>query len=98
MIPTKLLFLYLFLPVSVLVYHFSRQMRRKNLVLIGISLLLYTFEQPAYIAVMVALSYVNYRMAFRIDPEEPKTLWIPVIINIVILAGFKYLSSVVFIM
>jgi alginate O-acetyltransferase complex protein AlgI len=87
-----LLFLYLVLPVSALVYHLMPDIRRKNIALIVMSLLLYTFGQPAYTLLMVALCYVNYRFAFRIDPEERGTLLLPVVLNVGILAGFKYLS------
>ena len=94
MVFSSLLFLYLILPVSVLVYHLLPDVRRKNLALIVISLLLYTMGQPIYLPLMVGLCFVNYRMAFRIDPEDRRSIWIPVLINIGILGGLKYLSMV----
>ena len=94
MFTSGLVFLYLILPLSVLCYHFLRETWQKNLVLIAISLLLYTFWQPVYVLLLGLLSFVNYRSALRIHPDEKKTILIPVIINIAVLAVFKYLSLI----
>ena len=66
----SLLFLYLVLPLSALVYFLLPDIRKKNLALIVISLVMYGLAQPLHILLMVVLSYLNYRFAFRIDPEE----------------------------
>lgn len=94
MVQSNLLFLYLILPALILAYHLLREVWQKNIMLICASLLLYAAAQPAYVVVMLVLSYVNYRLGLRIDPEERKTIWLPVLINVGILAGFKYLTLV----
>lgn len=91
---TNLIFLYLFLPLSLLIYHLMREVWQKNLALIAISLTFYAFGQPVYVLVMVALCIVNHKFALRIDPEEKRTVILPVLINVGILAVFKYLSVV----
>ena len=88
----SLLFLYLVLPLSALVYFLLPDIRRKNLALIVISLVMYGLAQPLHILLMVALSYLNYRFAFRIDPEERGSVLLPAVLNVGILAGFKYFS------
>ena len=87
-----LLFLYLILPVTVLVYHLLPDIRRKNLVLMGISMLLYSMGNLLYLPLMVGLTLLNYRLAFRIHPEDRRSVMIPVLINVAVLACFKYLS------
>ena len=91
---SSLLFLYLILPLSVLVYFLLPDIRRKNLALIVISLLLYSVGNLLYLPLMAGLCLLNYKMAFRIHPEDRRSLWIPVLINVGLLAGFKYLSMV----
>jgi alginate O-acetyltransferase complex protein AlgI len=86
--------LYLILPISVIGYHFLREVWQKNLALIVISLILYTLGQPAYLLVMGGLSFLNYRLALRIDPENRNTLLILVFLNLVVLACYKYMSLI----
>lgn len=88
------MFLYLILPLSVLIYFLLPDIRRKNLALILISILLYSMGNLLYLPLMVGLCLMNYKMAFRIDPEDRRSLWIPVLINLCLLAAFKYLSMV----
>ena len=90
----SLLFLYLFLPVSVAVYHLFPDIRRKNLALIAISLLIYTLGQPVYMIAMLVMSFVNYRLAFRIDRNFRGTILLPLVLNLGLLAVFKYLAVV----
>ena len=91
---SSLLFLYLILPLSVLVYFLLPDIRRKNMALIVISLLLYSMGNLLYLPLMAGFCLLNYKMAFRIHPEDRRSLWIPVLINVGLLAGFKYLSMV----
>lgn len=89
---SNLLFLYILLPLVILIYTVLPDMDRKNWVLIGASLVLYAMGQPIYMVLMVGLTFLNYKFALRIDPEDRSTVLIPVILNIGLLAGFKYLT------
>ncbi len=89
---SNLYFLYILLPISLLVYFLMPDMRRKNMTLLVVSLLFYAMGQPLYLLLMVALSYLNFRMAHSIDPHEPSTLVLPVAVNIGVLVIFKYLD------
>lgn len=55
----SLTFLYLFLPVSVAVYHLTPQ-RAKNAVLLGISLVFYTLAQPTYLVLLAGSVLFDY--------------------------------------
>ena len=89
---SNLLFLFILFPAAVLVYHLMDDMRKKNLTLLIISLLFYAMGQPIYLALMVGLSYLNFVLAKRIDPEDRGTLILPVALNIAVLGLFKYLD------
>ena len=89
---TNLYFLYILLPLTMVVYFVIPDVRRKNIALLTISLLFYAMGQPLYIPLLVGLSYVNYILALRIRPDKKLTVVIPVAINIIVLALFKYLD------
>ncbi len=88
----NLYFLYILLPITLLVYFLIPDMRRKNLTLLGVSLLFYAMGQPIYLALIIGLSYLNYSLAVKINPERRATLIVPVAINIAVLGLFKYLD------
>lgn len=89
---SNLYFLYILLPLTVLVYFLIPDVRRKNTALLVISLLFYAMGQPLYVPLLVGLSYLNYRMALRIRPGTKASVAAPVAINIAVLALFKYLD------
>ena len=89
---SNLFFLYILFPAVMLIYFLLPDMRRKNLALLVISLVFYAMGQPLYMGLMVALSYLNYRLALRIDPEDRSTVILPIALNIAVLALFKYLD------
>ncbi len=89
---SNLFFLYILFPAVILIYFLLPDMRRKNMALLVISLVFYAMGQPLYMGLMVALSYLNYKLALRIDPDDRSTVLLPVAINIAVLAVFKYLD------
>ena len=60
---SSLYFLYLFLPLTLLVYFLVPGLRLKNIVLLAASLLFYAMGQPVYVLLLVGLSYANFAMA-----------------------------------
>lgn len=89
---SNLYFLYILLPLTLVVYFFMPDIRKKNTVLLVVSLLFYAMGQPIYVLLMAGLSYLNYRFALRMDPEDRATVLLPVAVNILVLAVFKYLD------
>ena len=53
---SSLYFLYLFLPLTLLVYFLVPGLRLKNIVLLAASLLFYAMGQPVYVLLLVGLS------------------------------------------
>ena len=90
---SSLYFLYLFLPLTLLVYFLVPGLRLKNIVLLAASLLFYAMGQPVYVLLLVGLSYANFAMARCIRPGKRNTLLLPVVVNLAVLGLFKYLTS-----
>ena len=76
---SSLYFLYLFLPLTLLVYFLVPSLRLKNIVLLAASLLFYAMGQPVYVLLLVGLSYANFAMARCIRPGKRNTLLLPVV-------------------
>ena len=91
MLFSSLIFLYAFLPCTLLAY-FLTPRRGKNPVLLLASLLFYAMGQPVYVLLLVGLSYANFAMARRIRPGKRNTLFLPVVVNLAVLGLFKYLD------
>lgn len=89
---SSLYFLYLFLPLTLLVYFLVPGLRLKNIILLAASLLFYAMGQPVYVLLLVGLSYANFAMARRIRPGKRNTLFLPVVVNLAVLGLFKYLD------
>ncbi len=86
----SLLFLYIFLPLTLAAYFLMPDTRRKNLVLIGVSLLFYAMAEPILVLLLAALTYGNYLFSLRIRPREPVSFWLPVAVNGAVLFLFRY--------
>ena len=89
---SNLYYLFILLPLTMLVYFLMPDMRRKNLALLGISMLFYAMGQPIYLLMMIGISYVNYVLGLRIRNGDKWSLALPVIIDLAFLALFKYLD------
>ncbi len=89
---SNLYFLYIFLPLTLAVYFLIPGINRKNIVLIAASLLFYTMGQPFYLPVLLLTAYGNYWLGDRIYNKDRRTVILPVVLNILVLALFKYLN------
>ena len=88
----NLYFLYILLPLTLLIYFLMPDVRRKNLVLLVVSLLFYAMGQPIYLLLLIGLSYANYQLALKIKAGDKRSLILPIAMNIGVLALFKYLD------
>ena len=89
---SDLLFLYILLPLTLLVYFLMPDIRKKNRVLLVVSLLFFGLQQPLYLPLILGLSWMNWKMALGIRPGARHTLVLPVALNIAVLGLFKYLD------
>ncbi len=95
-------FLFLFFPVSLVLYNLRlfkdkhKETVRKNIVLLIMSLIFYAWGEPVYIILMLLSILYNYNAAIDIDsyisnPLKKKIVFIcALIFNIFILGFFKY--------
>lgn len=89
---SNLYYIYILLPVTMLVYYLMPNMRWKNMALLGISMLFYAMGQPIYLLVMIGISYVNYILSKKIRAGNRMSIALPVAIDLLFLGIFKYLD------
>ncbi|MFF2885442.1 MBOAT family O-acyltransferase [Paenibacillus sp. NPDC057967] len=95
MVFSSLLFLFIFLPAVLLVYHLSPK-RIRNVILLVASLIFYAWGEPIYIALMLFSTCTDYIFGLLLDGEkksEATRKWIltaSIIVNLGVLGFFKY--------
>ena len=60
MVFSRLFFIYIFLPICLLLYALARNVKQKNWVLIIFSLLFYAWGEPVYVFLMLFTAIINY--------------------------------------
>jgi alginate O-acetyltransferase complex protein AlgI len=95
MVFSSLIFLFVFLPVSIVVYYLAPK-KLRNLVLFAVSLLFYAWGEPAFVFVMLFSVVINYTAGrllahFREAKKLSSVLFISaVVLNLGLLCWFKY--------
>lgn len=93
MVFSSMVFLCVFLPAAFCLHLLLPGMRAKNFLLVVASLVFYAYGEPIYVILLVASSAGNYILA-RLTGECPKirklTMTLAVVINLGLLAIFKY--------
>lgn len=92
---SDLFFLYLFLPVCLLIYYKAAKTRTRNLILIVFSIIFYAWAQPLWVILLLASAAVNWILGLQIqsktNPERQKPfVALAVIYNLGMLLAFKY--------
>lgn len=95
MVFTDLIFLFCFLPISVLLTKQIRNIKLQNILLVVFSLLFYAWTNPIYIVLLILSILWNYFTAFELeaqDDEKTKKILIivSVVVNLFILGFYKY--------
>ena len=95
MVFSQLSFLYLFLPVVMLLYFFASD-RARNVMILVTGLLFYAWGEPFYVLVMLISTLIDYtagRLMDRYDDRDDLRrvfLLVSVCMNVGLLAAFKY--------
>ncbi len=63
MVFSELIFIYAFLPLNLLVYFLSKNIRVKNTVLLIFSLLFYAWGEPMYVLLLIGMTLANWLLA-----------------------------------
>lgn len=95
MVFSGLLFVYLFLPLSALLYFAFPQQKVKNAVLITLSILFYAWGEPLFVFLLIASAAVNFFFGLLLDRTRNTKVfaWIfglSITANIALLVVFKY--------
>ena len=96
MLFSSLTFLFIFLPIMLIIYYLSKD-KFKNYILLFFSLIFYSWGEPKYIVLMILSIIFNYYFAIFIDKVKKKQnkkiiLFCSIIFNIGLLFFFKYLN------
>ena len=95
MIFADLVFLYLFLPINLIIYYQSSNRQYRNIILILFSLFFYAWGEPVWVCLLIFSAFVDYSCGLVIDKNRGKPLArfaviSSLIINLGLLAIFKY--------
>ena len=93
MVFSSTVFLFIFLPVTYILYLVCRNIRVRNIILIIASLFFYAYGEPKAVFLMIVSIIANYLFGLGMDGRFRKPLLIiSVIFNLLMLYVFKYLS------
>ena len=103
MVFSSTVFLFLFLPLVVLIYYnpFIKSRRFRNYFLLLASLVFYAWGEPVFVWLMILSIVVGWYIGLRIERAETpiakrRVLTIGVVFHVGLLFVFKYLTFVVF--
>ncbi|MCF0135799.1 MAG: MBOAT family protein [Lachnospiraceae bacterium] len=99
MVFTSLLFLYGFMPLSLLVYGLVSGQKAKNTVLLIFSLIFYAWGEPVYVLLLILMSFFSWIFALGIQRSEKQSLKklycaLSCIISLLLIGFFKYSSMI----
>lgn len=95
MVFSSLIFLFIFFPLTLLLYFIARNIKTKNFILVVASLIFYSWGEPVWVILLIFSSILDYTVSHAIEKHrnQPITkfyLAVSVIINLGLLAIFKY--------
>lgn len=97
MLFSSMTFIYVFLPIVLLIYLLSKKSLH-NYILLGASIIFYAWGEPRYLAIMFLTILVNYFGAIFIDryKDYKKTILIlTILVNLGFLVYFKYFNFLI---
>ena len=97
MVFSSLNFMYLFLPICLLLYFILHGIKARNYLLLVMSLLFYAWGEPKWIILMIVTTLIDYGAGLLVDQYRGQKLakWAlagSVVITLSFLAVFKYLG------
>ncbi|WP_345968946.1 MBOAT family O-acyltransferase [Clostridium sp. ATCC 25772] len=99
MVFSNTLFIYLFLPLNLLIYFLVKDIKAKNITLLVFSLIFYSWGEPKWIILLLFTSIINYYAGIFIEnnkdtKKSKKWLIYSIIINLCSLLIFKYTAFI----
>ena len=95
MVFTDLIFLFCFLPISVLLTKQIRNIKLQNILLVVFSLVFYAWSNPIYVVLLILSILWNYFTAFELEAQDDEKtkkilLIVSVVVNLFFLGFYKY--------
>lgn len=95
MVFSSLVFLFLFLPICLIVYYLSPTLKIKNLILLGFSIFFYAWGEPIWVLLLIFSGAVDFTIGKLIDKNRDNWksrlgLIASLTINLGLLGVFKY--------
>lgn len=95
MIFSSIVFLFYFLPISILLYYVAPY-KYKNFIFLMCSLFFYSWGEPIYIFLLLISLLINYVLCLQFNKKYKKIYFcFAIILNILILIIFKYTNFIV---
>ena len=100
MVFSSLFFLYLFLPLNLLIYFFAKNIKARNIVMLIFSLVFYAWGEPLYVLLLVFMAVCDWLISLFIQKQKPHGklaklgLCMMAVVNLGLLGFFKYGSFV----
>lgn len=100
MVFSSLLFLFLFLPLNLILYYSFKKRNIRNIILIAFSLLFYAWGEPIWISLLIISSFIDYLNGLFIDKNLGKPIaklgvYSTLLFNLGFLFTFKYSDFIV---
>ncbi|MFA5528499.1 MAG: MBOAT family O-acyltransferase [Peptostreptococcales bacterium] len=100
MVFSSLFFLFVFLPVCLILYYFSPNLKIKNIVLVLSSLAFYAWGEPVWVMLLVFSAFIDYNHGRIIEAnrgnwKSKAAVVSSLVINLSILGFFKYSGFIV---
>lgn len=96
MVFSSLFFLFVFLPLNLLIYHLMPSMRAKNIVMTIFSLIFYAWGEPVYVFLLLAMAFADWVLAKYIGKQANRSsaakfgVVLTCVVNLGLLGIFKY--------
>ena len=96
MVFSSLFFLFVFLPLNLIVYHLMPSIRSKNIVMTIFSLIFYAWGEPVYVLLLLSMSFSDWALSNYIGRQEHRSkqaklgVVLTCIVNLGLLGVFKY--------
>ncbi|MBR2876424.1 MAG: MBOAT family protein [Clostridia bacterium] len=96
MVFSSLIFIYAFLPLTLVFYALGQKNNIRNYILLVASLIFYTWGEPVYVLILIAMTFIDWVAALLIQnvceksSSKKTVLVITCIINLLFIGIFKY--------
>ncbi|MEE1053329.1 MAG: MBOAT family O-acyltransferase [Acutalibacteraceae bacterium] len=91
-----MIFLYLFLPLNLVVYYFAKTTKARNIVMLVFSLVFYAWGEPTYVLLLVFMALCDWLISLYIEKQTPHGkmakfgVAVMLFVNLGLLGLFKY--------